>query len=46
MIMFKDEKETVPEFNGTVLEDQWHTAGDNIMLRLQYRGYPEPIVTW
>ena len=35
----------MPEF-ASQLEDQWHTAGDNIVLKVQYRGYPEPVVTW
>ena len=39
------EKETIPDFSGK-LEDQWHSSGDNIVLRIGYKGYPEPSVQW
>jgi len=42
---YKNEKESVPEFTSHV-EDEWHTAGDNIVLKVQYKGHPEPIVHW
>ncbi|KAE9551942.1 hypothetical protein FO519_004843 [Halicephalobus sp. NKZ332] len=42
----KDAKQhTVPEYTCR-LDDQWHHHGDTIALRIGFKGYPDPVVTW
>ncbi|KAI1725598.1 immunoglobulin i-set domain-containing protein [Ditylenchus destructor] len=42
---YKEKKKSVPEFLNR-LEDQWHQFSDNITLKINYRGHPDPVVTW
>uniref|UniRef100_A0A914HE35 Immunoglobulin I-set domain-containing protein n=1 Tax=Globodera rostochiensis TaxID=31243 RepID=A0A914HE35_GLORO len=42
---YKREKESIPEFISSE-EDQWHSAGDNIVIKVRYKGHPEPLVQW
>uniref|UniRef100_A0A914YWR0 Ig-like domain-containing protein n=1 Tax=Panagrolaimus superbus TaxID=310955 RepID=A0A914YWR0_9BILA len=41
----KEKRHTVPEFTSR-LDDQWHHHGDSVALRIGFRGYPEPVVSW
>ncbi|KAL3112764.1 hypothetical protein niasHT_019738 [Heterodera trifolii] len=42
---YKKEKESIPEFSSEV-EDQWQSAGDNIAIKIWYKGNPEPMIQW
>ncbi|KAF7634266.1 Ig-like domain-containing protein [Meloidogyne graminicola] len=42
---YKAEKYEVPEFVGK-LQDQNYSTGDNFVLRIGYKGCPEPLVQW
>ncbi|KAL7070164.1 hypothetical protein ACQ4LE_010326 [Meloidogyne hapla] len=42
---YKAEKYEIPEFVGK-LEDQTYLNGDNFVLRIGYKGCPEPLVQW
>uniref|UniRef100_A0AC34RIZ1 Ig-like domain-containing protein n=1 Tax=Panagrolaimus sp. JU765 TaxID=591449 RepID=A0AC34RIZ1_9BILA len=41
----QEKKQTVPEFTCR-LDDQWHHHGDSVSLRIGFKGFPEPNVTW